>query len=85
MRTDDLLEPFCSFSPNSKFIVSAYYNKAIIWSASSGQRFFYIPDTNRISYCCFSPCGKFIASSSWEGKVKIWEMGGLVDIFKGDY
>jgi WD40 repeat protein len=81
MKNVEKLAQFCNFSSNSKFILSAFYDIAVIWSASNGMRLLEIPVNNRITYSCFSPSGKFIATSSADGKVKIWNMGGLFTLF----
>ena len=83
MKNSGKIEPFCSFSPNSRCIIASMEYNAIIWEADTGQRLLELHDNNFMSYCCFSPSGKFIASSSWGGTVKVWNMGELCELFKG--
>jgi len=60
---------------------SSFYDTDVaVWDVSSGDFLFSVPHEYSVNAVAFSPRGNVVASSSWDGQLKIWSLptGALV-------
>lgn len=71
-----------SYSPNEIYLVTADLGKGLhFWEPDAGQIFrTLIGHTDLVSSFDFSPDGTKMASASWDGKVKIWDVLSAMQI-----
>ncbi|MBQ5574827.1 MAG: PD40 domain-containing protein, partial [Bacteroidales bacterium] len=72
-----------SFSPDGKYIVSAYSDNTVrIWDAKTGQQVGNPLEghTGDVYSASFSPDGRYIVSSSWDNTVRIWDFPPLQEL-----
>jgi WD40 repeat protein len=68
-----------AFSPNSNFIATGMAgSNTVIWNVRAGQvRTIGDGHTARVTHLTFSPDGSTLASSSWDGTIKLWNTSNL--------
>jgi WD40 repeat protein len=76
-----------AFSPNGQFLITGGNGGVGFWETASGKRILQLQERKMggVFDSAFSPDGRTLATSSWDGQVRLWELatGQVRCSFKG--
>jgi WD40 repeat protein len=77
LEAHECLASYMSFSPDGKFLASAFYNSTIrVWNTATGTHLATLKDNmlGYVTYMIFSPNGSRLATKSDDGMAHMWNI-----------